>query len=67
MEKKTIPEWFEQAKADGLEWADAAIKNIEEPSWNANSMYKALEMGFVWMDTAQGFVYWDEIAESLDK
>ena len=67
MEEKTILQWFEQAKAEGLEWADAAIKNIEYPSWNVNSMYKALEMGFVWSDTPQGFSYWCEIAESFKK
>lgn len=68
MERKPILEWFRQAKADGYEWADAAIENainhgighIEE-----TSISEALLNGFAWHDTQQGFKHWNYIHENL--
>ena len=67
MEKKTILQWFEQAKAEGLEWADAAIKNTkknkgERPS---ESMREAVLSAFIWEITPEGHEFWSEIESNL--
>lgn len=68
MEGKAILEWFIQAKADGYEWADAAIENainhgighIEE-----TSISEALAGAFDWEYTQQGHEYWSNIYENI--
>ena len=67
---KTILEWLEQAKADGYEWADAAIENtINDPSPAGHcfeeSLYEALCGAFIFDETPQGEEYWQSISISL--
>jgi len=70
MEEKTVIEWLEQAKADGHEWADDAIKHTLA---EGDTVYKvvaclseAVGYGFVWRnwdDTSK----WSDIWNSLDR
>lgn len=69
---KTIHEWFLEAKANGAEWADAAIENTKDCNINANllsvnapSLYYAIRYAFGWMDTIEGHEYWIKIANSV--
>jgi len=63
----TIKEFFEQAKSDGHEWADAAITNmIECPkefmgAKEVNSLSGAIFNGFSWRKSKEGFEYWENI------
>lgn len=67
MESKTILEWFEQAKAEGLEWADAAIKNTKKhkAARPSESMREAVISAFVWEDSPEGYEFWSEIERDL--
>lgn len=68
MEEKTVIEWFEQAKAQGFEWADAAIDcTISDggTSLRSSNMRKALARAFTWRDTPQGANYWIDILISI--
>jgi|688.fasta_scaffold195806_2 hypothetical protein len=63
----TIKEFFEQAKSDGHEWADAAIVNMTECpkqfTWTnkVESISGAIFNGFSWRRSKEGFEYWDRI------
>ena len=65
---KPILEWFEEARAAGHEWADAAIENAHQAGC-ANARAKnaaiALSNAFVWRRTVQGHDFWEKIYESL--
>jgi hypothetical protein len=65
----TVKEFFKQAKADGHEWADAAIINmIECPKEfmginEVNSLSSAIFNGFSWRKSKEGFEHWEKIWE----
>ena len=61
MEEKTVIEWLEQAKADGRDWADAAIKNTDTPDAVQRSLSKALAAAFVWKLSPEGSDYWIKV------
>lgn len=66
----TVLQWLEQAKADGHEWADAAIQNTlnDDPftgNSECNSLSSALVKGFFWGLTKQGAKYWSEIRSKI--
>lgn len=68
MEEKTVLQWLEQAKAEGYEWADAAIANaMMENDYNdlARSMSRALECAFFWDRYEQSRDYWVKIHSDL--
>ena len=62
---KTVLEWFNEAKKQGYEWADAAIENNENHEYYANSLSEALETAFVWADSPEERQYWFEIVQDL--
>lgn len=60
---KTTRQWFEQAKSEGYEWAEQALKNMDnDDTWLRLS--DAL-FSFSWYDSPQGDVYWTEIWDNL--
>lgn len=71
--KKTILEWFEEAKANGADWADAAIDNARGMTgeWVLNvsafSHSDALERAFVWASSPQKRKYWQSICEKIEQ
>ena len=62
---KTVLEWFNEAKKQGYEWADAAIENNENSECYANSLSESLEAAFVWADSPEERQYWFEIVQDL--
>ena len=77
MEEKTVLEWFEQAKAEGYEWADKAIYNAHNAPTSEGpdkdicykdqikiSLSHALS-AFWWKKTNEGFGFWDKIYEEI--
>ena len=62
---KTILEWLQQAKADGYEWADAAIENCKNGKKDAQTLRAAIMYAFTWDETPQGAEYWHKIYKSL--
>lgn len=71
--KKTILEWFEEAKENGAEWADKAIKNTLEMSGEERLTAKAyflsdaLQGGFIWMTSPEKHEYWETICEKIEQ
>ena len=63
-EEKTALEWFTQAKADGHEWADAAIENITR-NCKREYLHEALSVSFKWGSTLQGYEFWEKIYDGL--
>ena len=62
---KTVLEWLKDAKLNGYEWADAAIKNNDNPEVYTSSLSKALQSAFVWADSPEKREYWFEIDQGL--
>lgn len=62
---KKILEWLEQAKADGYEWADAAIENCTYANNDAQTLRAAIMYAFKWGETPQGVEFWHDIYKSL--
>lgn len=71
--KKTMLEWFEEAKANGAEWADKAIKNTREMSGEIRLLSKfyclssALSGAFIWADSPQKLEYWATICDKIEQ
>lgn len=61
MEKKTILEILQAAKADGDEWAQAAIEAHENHPPKVSAKSNAIMYGFSWDETPQGYEYWSNI------
>lgn len=76
----TILEHFENAKREGLEWAETAFmyraKDITDEYLNgviskpkdlatAETLKRALGAGFFWKYTKEGYAYWCEIYDNL--
>jgi|APFre7841882793_1041355.scaffolds.fasta_scaffold70571_2 hypothetical protein len=67
----TITEWFEKAKADGNYWADRAIKNRNaelgkrEDYKLAKNLKDAIQYGFRWESTEEGYQYWLNVANFI--
>ena len=66
----TVIEYFQKAKEDGYEWAENAIRNMEQHSWmftdiEVKNLADALYGGFVWKETPEGLEYWDAIWDGL--
>lgn len=61
---KTTRQWFEQAQLEGYEWAEQALRNMDNniPAYYLSS---ALIFGFDWPDSPQGDAYWTEIFDDL--
>ena len=65
---KPILEWLEEAKQQGYDWADAAIRN-----YNSNyaiikeveTLSAALIKAFSWRKSPEGFPYWTRVFEIL--
>lgn len=69
--QKTILEWLEQAKNEGYEWADAAIKYMGEantrncqPNTRESSLSDAVD-SVRWDETSEGFNFWESIWATL--
>jgi len=65
---KTILAWFEEARAAGHEWADAAIAYANQfgfLSCERVSLVEAIGFSFVWKYTEEGHDFWKKIHESL--
>ena len=63
MEKK-ITEWFE----DLIEpIRSQAIENYYGDTHYAKSLIGAINLGFFWIYTPQGQVYWEEIYDNIEK
>ena len=71
MENKTILEWLEQAKENGVEWAEKAISEAKKQYGNTtinrerSSIADALHGAFIWEDTLDGHEYWSDLYFSL--
>lgn len=68
--KMTYRELFEKAKADGHQWADAAIDNCLNPDKETintqnTDLRGSLFFAFSWKETKQGSEYWASIYKSL--
>lgn len=69
--EKTRMQWFEEAKANGAEWVDAAIRNTLDLSGGSRlykkkeSLLKALGGAFLFMASPEGQEYWRSICEKI--
>jgi len=66
----TYREHFEQAKAEGHEWAEAAISNtdeelIDETPTFTSDLCEVIACAFVWFESPEGQKYWEGICKSL--
>ena len=65
---KTITQWLEEAKQQGYEWADAAIKNYD-PGFSrdgtARNLKDAIGRAFHWDASPEGGRYWVGIVDAL--
>ena len=74
-ESKTAREWFEQAKSDGREWADEAMREHDNnPEYVKRtrfyffaSLRSALFFGFDWRIASAGYDFWEKIYDDLVK
>ena len=67
---KTITRWLNEAKEQGYEWADAAIKNYDpEFSRDASAvnLADAICGAFYWIESPEGDEYWAKIASDSRK
>lgn len=68
---KTIKQWFEEAKEQGYEWADAALQYTENHAKKfpeelvADSLQDAVAEGFIWDKTDEKQDYWFEVFKTL--
>ena len=66
---KTILEWLNEAKQQGYEWADAAIRNYNPDFFrkeNVLSLSDALLHAFNWEETPEKDTYWDHVFDSIE-
>jgi len=65
---KTILEWLNEAKEQGYEWADAAIRNYD-PKFTTRkereSLKEALYGAFNWWESPEKKEFWHGVSESL--
>ena len=65
---KTILEWLEEAKQQGYDWADAAIRNYN-PNYaiikETKTLSAALIKAFSWGKSPEDYPYWDRVYEIL--
>ena len=65
---KTILEWLEEAKEQGAEWADAAIRNYN-PNYaiikETKTLSAALIKAFSWRKSPEDYLYWNRVYEIL--
>ncbi len=70
LQDMTYREIFEQAKADGHEWAEAAIIHTDEglidetPAFTSDLCY-LINSAFIWFESPEGQKYWEGISKSL--
>ena len=57
-ESKTIIEWFEQLP-DG--YRERAINNARTRAWKCESIADALNDGFDWLSSPEGYDFWDAV------
>jgi hypothetical protein len=65
---KTNLDWFEEARAAGHEWADAAVFNCREQGLLEElegSLREALFGAFFWDETTQGHRFWSNVHDTL--
>ena len=68
---KTIKQWFEEAKEQGYEWAEAALKYTKNHAKEfpeelvADSLQDAVSDGFIWDKTDEKQDYWFEVYKTL--
>lgn len=65
---RTILEWLNEAKQQGYEWADAAIRNYNPDFFgkeNVLSLSDALLHAFNWEATPEKDTYWDSVFDSI--
>lgn len=67
MEQKTILEWFQYAKEQGYDWADAAIANCDEDCKNERTLNLTLAIcyAFIWNKSPEGSEFWEKIAVNI--
>ena len=65
---KTVLEWLNEAKEQGYEWADAAIRNYN-PDFTTikerENLTRAVGNAFSWQDSPEGHAYWEGVSASL--
>ena len=68
---KTILEWLNEAKEQGYEWADAAIRNYDPKfadfgeNKQLDTLSDALDGAFDWQDNPEGEDFWVKIHMDL--
>ena len=55
---KTVKEWFNELP-DG--YRELALKNLNNPEYEAKTMHDAISGGFLWLDTNEGRDFWTEL------
>lgn len=67
---KTILKWLEEAKQQGYDWADAAIRNYD-PEFsglnNVKSLTDAIFFAFHWPNSPEGDAFWKSVTDSLNR
>ena len=66
----TVTEYFQKAKEDGYDWAQAALDNFNsmtsfEDDVDVETLHEAIDCGFVWSDTPQGYAHWDKVWQEV--
>lgn len=62
--EKTIHEWFNELPAAVQRRRAVENAKRQDPrclKWNARTLFEALDKGFTWEDTPQGYYYWFQI------
>ena len=73
MKNKTAKEWLEIARANGENWVDQALSNIDaQPNYedrqqNYPSVKSMISLEFDWDASNEGFDYWEDIHGRLKK
>lgn len=67
---KSIKKWLEEAKQQGYDWADAAIRNYN-PEFsglnNVKSLTDAIFFAFHWPNSPEGDAFWKSVTDSLNR
>jgi transcriptional regulatory protein LevR len=70
-QRRSVKEWLEEAKANGYDWADKAIRNMNndfrhnKEHITGDKLSSALLTAFLFCETPEGDIYWQDILRKL--
>ena len=64
----TVTEYFQKAKEDGYDWAQAALDNFTAAKTNdvlCLCLDQAIANAFSWKDSSEGYAHWNKVWEEV--